>query len=121
MMGMAEADTTTGSGADRAAYWRELNRAWATSGQTQAAFCQQRQVNPGTFAWWRRALARRDGGGSRPRPVRRSGPAFVEVTGRREPVGGYELVLANGRRIVIRGGFEDGSLRRLISVAEAGC
>jgi hypothetical protein len=79
------------------------------------------QVNPGTFAWWRRELARRAAEGSGPRPVSKSRPRFVEVRVDPERIGGYEVVLANGRRIVIRGDFEDGSLRRLISIAEAGC
>jgi len=38
-------------GSGRAAYWRELNEAWQAGDQTQVAFCRQRHVNPGTFAW----------------------------------------------------------------------
>jgi hypothetical protein len=34
---------------------------------------------------------------------------------------GYELALANGRRIGVPSDFEEGVLRRLIAVAEAGC
>lgn len=119
---MVKRDRTQGPGSRRADYWRELNRAWEASGQTQRAFCRQRHVHPGTFVWWRRELARREVGRSEGRPARTSRPAFVEVTVGPERRGGYDLVLANGRRIVIRGDFEDGSLRRLIAVAEgSGC
>jgi hypothetical protein len=120
--GMTEAELTTGSGAGRAAYWRELSEAWEASGQTQMAFCRQRQVNPGTFAWWRGELARRARGEAGPRRGGTPRSRFVEVRVGRERIGGYELILANGRRIVVRGDFEDAALRRLISVVEgSGC
>jgi hypothetical protein len=103
---------------DRAEYWRELNQAWEASDQTAVAFCRQRHVNPGTFAWWRRELARRDGVTS----GRVSTPSFVEVKVGSGPVGrGYELALGNGRRIIVPGDFEETTLRRLLSVAEEIC
>lgn len=121
-MGMAGQAGEPGPGLGRADYWRELNRSWQSSGQTIATFCRQRQVNPGTFAWWRRELARRDGlGGGRSRGSGHR-PSFVEVTvgsGRRGS--GYELTLVNGRRIGVPADFEEGVLRRLLAVAEAGC
>ena len=103
---------------DRAAYWGELNRAWDASDQTAVAFCRQRHINPGTFAWWRRELARRAGGRSGRLPK----PSFVEVKVGSGSLGrGYELALGNGRRIIVSGDFEEGTLRRLISVAEGSC
>jgi hypothetical protein len=103
---------------DRADYWRELNQAWEASDQTAAAFCRQRHINPGTFAWWRRELSRREGGKSGRLPK----PSFVEVkVGSGPLVRGYELALGNGRRIIVPGDFEEGTLRRLISVAEGSC
>lgn len=103
---------------DRADYWRELNQAWDASDQTAVAFCRQRHVNPGTFAWWRRELARRDGVTS----GRVSKASFVEVkVGSSSRSWGYELGLANGRRIIVPGDFEETSLRRLLSVAEETC
>jgi hypothetical protein len=103
---------------DRADYWRELNQAWGASDQTAVAFCRQRHINPGTFGWWRRELARRAGGRSGRFPK----PSFVEVKVGSGPMGrGYELALCNGRRIIVPGDFEEGTLRRLISVAEGSC
>jgi hypothetical protein len=107
-----------GRGLVRADYWRELNRGWQSSGQTIAVFCRQRQVNPGTFAWWRRELARRDG----LRDGLRSKPSFVEVrVGSGQGERGYEVTLANGRRIGVPADFEEGVLRRLLAVVEGGC
>jgi hypothetical protein len=119
---MTGQDGVLGTGLVRAEYWRELVAAWRASGQTAVAFCRPRQINPGTFAWWRRELARRDGLGSGQSRGTGRPPSFVEVTvgsGRRGS--GYELTLANGRRIGVPADFEDGVLRRLIAVAEAGC
>jgi hypothetical protein len=116
---MAHRERTRFKGpSDRADYWRELNRAWEASDQTAVAFCRQRHVNPGTFAWWRRELSRREGRKS----VRLGKPSFVEVKVGSGPVGrGYELALANGRRIIVPGDFEAEVIRRLISVAEEIC
>ena len=103
---------------ERAAYWRKMIGKWRRSGQTPEAFCRQRHINPGTFGWWRRELARRAGGRSGRFPK----PSFVEVKVGSGPMGrGYELALCNGRRIIVPGDFEEGTLRRLISVAEGSC
>jgi hypothetical protein len=115
---MTRQDVVAGTDLVRADYWRELNRGWQSSGQTIVAYCRERQVNPGTFAWWRRELARRDG----LRVGSRLKPSFVEVKVGSDRRGcGYELALANGRRIVVPVDFEAGVLRRLLSVAEGGC
>ncbi len=106
------------SSSDRAAYWRELTEAWEAGDQTAEAFCRQRHINPGTFAWWRRELARRAGVKS----GRVSKASFVEVkVGSGPTVRGYELALANGRRIIVPGDFDEATLRRLLSVAEEAC
>jgi transposase-like protein len=41
---------------ERARYWQELVHEQQRSGLSRAAFCRQRRINPGTFAWWRRKL-----------------------------------------------------------------
>lgn len=42
----------------RAAYWRGMVKKWRRSGQTPEAFCRQRHLKAGTFAWWRPRLAK---------------------------------------------------------------
>ena len=45
---------------EREAHWRQVVAEWAQSGLTQAEFCRQRGIPPGTFGHWKQELARRD-------------------------------------------------------------
>ncbi|MGB9626174.1 MAG: IS66 family insertion sequence element accessory protein TnpA, partial [Phycisphaerae bacterium] len=115
----------------RRGHWRGLMAEWSASGQTQAAFCRARGLNPGTFAWWRRRLRtdERASAGARARRGRRPGEPgeFVEVrlAGVRavEPTGpsagAYEVVLSCGRSIRVPWPFDPQALSRLIAAVES--
>lgn len=112
---------------DRARHWQALVREQADSGLTQAAFCLQRQINPGTFAWWRRKF-RTDTGGesatsrrpqrgrSRPDPLRFM---EVEVVGARSKR--YEIALPNGWVLRVPTDFEAENVTRLVRAVAAAC
>lgn len=112
---------------ERARYWQSLVHEQEQSGLTQAAFCRQRQINPGTFAWWRRRL--RSGAGAEPSRSVRSGRGtsrtdpvrFMEV----EVVGSaskrYEIVLPGGRVLCVPGDFDPAHVARLIEAVESTC
>ena len=60
----------------REQHWRERVTAWAASGLSVRAFCQQHQLTETTFQYWRRELRVRDEAASSS-PAR---PTFVPVT-----------------------------------------
>ena len=120
---------------DRARYWRAMVREQARSGLTQAVFCRQRQVNPGTFAWWKHRLrvdtatgtaetaaagrtrsVRSRRSAARPKPLR-----FMEF----ELVGTqptrYEIVLSGGHVLRVPTGFDPESVTRLVRAVESAC
>jgi hypothetical protein len=111
---------------ERAKYWRGLLREHARSGLTQAAFCRHRQVNPGTFAWWKRQLtARSDGGETHGSPGRRRRGSkterFVELRLPSAATPVCEIVLARGRTIRLFGSLDLASVARLITAVESAC
>lgn len=106
---------------ERAKHWHALVSEWAGSGQTQVAFCRQRRIEPGTFAWWKRQLRQRGLAGDVSAGVSEASGLFVEV---RPPTGspaGFEVLLAGGRTIRVPAGFDGGELTRLLSVLEPAC
>ena len=61
--------------------WRDRVLAWAASGLSIRAFCDQHQLTETTFQYWRRELRERDAASSRsPSPPSSSRPTFVPVT-----------------------------------------
>lgn len=106
---------------ERASYWSSLVKAWGESGLSQAAFCRERGVQVGTFAWWKRQLRRAQGDGAKPRKQSaRSAKRFVEVRlARTCSMPAYEVVLARGRSIRVSSGFDPQTLSRLIATVES--
>lgn len=112
---------------DRARHWQALVREQAGSGLTQAAFCRQREINPGTFAWWRRKFrvdtasesatsTRSPRTRSRPDPLR-----FMEV----EVVGAqskrYEIALPNGWVLRVPTDFDSENVTRWVRAVASAC
>lgn len=103
---------------DRRAEWARRVRQWERSGKAAAAFSADIGVNPKTFAYWRWKLRQ----GAEPSTRRRAKPvapvaSFVEV---RAGVAntGLVLELTGGRRVIVPRGFDDGDLRRLLTLLE---
>jgi len=116
----------------RARHWQALVRQQEESGLTQAAFCRERQINLGTFAWWRRKCRTADADGSaagtrpqrgRIRPTQPSTNPHrfmeVEVVGARSKR--YEIVVPSGWRLRIPTDFDAENVTRLIRAVEAAC
>lgn len=106
--------------------WQRLLVELAESGEGVDEFCRRHRVRPATLKWWRWRL---DGGGlsaveSGASP---SGPQFTEVRFGKPEVArgawiGFELRWSDGLTLRIPSEFDDGALRRLLSVLEAvGC
>lgn len=97
---------------EREAVWRQHMAACADSGLSAQAYCRLHGLSSGLFYYWRRVLRRRDGVSAR--------AAFAEVglAGSFSAVPALEVELAGGRRVVVRSGFDEDTLSRLISVLE---
>ena len=86
---------------------RGLVEGFAKSGMRRREYCAKHSIGMSTLDYWRRAYRKR-----RPKLVR---VAIQEA----EPVTGFALVLANGRRIESAWSFAEADLQRLIRAAEA--
>lgn len=121
----------------RRAHWQALLAAWRRSGLSQAEFCRQRGLAPGTFAWWkytlrREAVARGRARGPVPGPAV-SAPTFVPVRVVATPVPTpaatvapsapadttLEIVLARGRLVRVRGAVNAPWLAAVVAALEA--
>ena len=85
---------------------RGLVEGFTKSGMTRREYCAKHGIGMSTLDYWRRTLRKQ-----KPKLVR---VAIEEA----EPLTGFTLVLANGRRIESAWRFADADLQRLIRVAE---
>ncbi len=85
---------------------RDIVNGFAKSGMTRREYSAQHNIAITRLDYWRRAQ-------------KKSKPRLVEVAIETQPVGGFVLVLANGRRIESSWKFAEPDLARLIRVAEA--
>jgi len=95
--------------------WAKRVERWRDSGLTAAQFGAETGVNPRTLTYWKWVLSKGTRGEKTAAPVIPSS-AFVEV--RTAPSAGFELALANGRRLQIPSTFDAGTLERLLTVLE---
>ena len=100
----------------REQHWRERVLAWASSGLSMRAFCDQHQLTETTFQYWRRELRDRDVAACLSSPAL---PQFVPVTIRPpvEPatvIGTVEVRCPSGH-VVILASFDAASLSNLFA------
>jgi hypothetical protein len=85
---------------------RGLVEGFAKSGMTRREYCAKRGIAVTTLDYWRRAQRERK-------------PKLVQVAIEEgQPLAGFALVLANGRRIESSWRFGEADLEKLIRVAE---
>lgn len=100
------------------ARWRSVVREQETSGETVREYARQRGLSAATLYWWRSELGRRGAG-----RADRIALAPVTVLGVRSPArshagAGFEVLLANGRRLCVPRDFDVEALRELIAALE---
>lgn len=110
--------------------WRGLLNRFERSGLTIRAFCRQERLREQQFYAWRQRLRNRGGvlhsGPVAVRPVGPSGskaPAFTPihvVAAPSDAAASIEIILANGRRVAVKAGFEPATLTQVLQVME-GC
>jgi transcriptional regulator with XRE-family HTH domain len=103
---------------DRREVVRRLLARREREGLTYAELARRSGESAHALSWW--AWRLRQEGGQDGKPKRARAAEFIEVKLSEEPEGeaasGLELVLASGHRLVIRRGFDEESLRRLVRV-----
>jgi transposase len=114
--------------ARRESHWRRLLQRWKRSGLPKTEFAQREKISPDVLYWWDREIERRDQTGRRA-AVRHHKPASpgtrrdtfipVRVVGATPPAAPSMLeVVAGGRVVRVRPGFDPETLRRLVAVLE---
>ena len=103
-----------GKSRDRAkeSSWRRIVRKQAGSGLNVRAWCRKHGVQEHAFYVWRRELARRDAEEVRPAFV----PVHVADVAAPRGEGRVEIILADGRRVRIRGRVDRQSLADVLAV-----
>lgn len=96
------------------AFWREVVAEWRRSGLSMAAFCRERELVPTTFYTWRRRVEPANGDEAfvPVHVVASSGPDDERC----EP--SLEVVVAGGRRVMVREDFDSETLQRVIMALE---
>jgi transposase-like protein len=129
-------------GSERQTYWEEAMRRWQESGQSARAFCRNEGVRESAFYFWRRELAQRSHRteathGARPQaspvttvshsserasPRHSSVPSFLPVRVvedvAAEATSDVEIILAHGRTVRVRSGFDRQTLADVLAVLE---
>jgi hypothetical protein len=107
--------------AEKARYWQRTISEAAGSGISIREFCRRHRLRESQFYWWQRKLK----AGRDERTVRRPGvngnPASFALVS--EEAGatdaGIELVLGDGRKLRIRQGVDEATLRSVLAALES--
>ena len=105
-----------GDGENRERFWREKIERQKGSGLSVAAYCRQERISEASYYYWKRRLvARRD----KPKTESREGDErFVVIDLPQAVCDNLEVVLRNGRRVVVPDRFSENTLRALLAVLE---
>ena len=105
---------------EKARYWQRTISEAARSGMSIREFCRRRRLRESPFYWWQRKLkAGRDARTVRRPHVNGNRASFALVSD--EPGAsevGIELVLGGGRRLRIRQGVDEETLRSVLAALE---
>ena len=106
--------------AEKSHYWQRTISEAARSEMSIRAFCRQRRLKESQFYWWQRKLrAGREAGTAMRASGNGSSASFALVS---DPAGatdaGIELVLGEGRKLRIRRGVDEETLRAVLSALE---
>jgi transposase len=107
------AQATWGLGRDQR--WRIIIGRWRRSGLSVRAFCRRENIKEPQFYWWRRKLEQADQQKTAFLPVHVVADEAPDPAAR-----GVEVVLANGRCLRVRPGFDADTLVKLVDLLEAG-
>ena len=106
--------------AEKTRYWQRTISEAARSRMSIGAFCRQRRLRESQFYWWQHKLRASRQAGTTPRPGGKGRPAsFALVSDEAGATdAGMELVLGDGRKLRIRQGVDEESLRAVLAALE---
>jgi transposase-like protein len=116
-----------GRSAERERYWRGVIKKQRASGLSVAEFCRRNDVADALFYRWRRRLAELDAQqDSGPMAADRINEADRQAAARFVPIqlpsppvpAGFEIVRADGLRVLVPAAFEGEALRELLRALE---
>jgi len=108
-------------------HWAKVIREAARSGNSIREFCAQRKLKESQFYWWQRKLRERREQQTLRRGNRTKAPTLGETFALvsddpQQLDAGIELVLADGRRVRIRRGVDEQTLRTVLgALGTEGC
>jgi hypothetical protein len=105
---------------EKARYWQRTIREAARSWMSIREFCRQHRLKESQFYWWQHKLkAGRQALSTRGPSVNREAASFALVSNEPQATAaGIELVLSGGRRLRIRKGVDEETLRAVLAVVE---
>jgi hypothetical protein len=105
--------------AEKARYWQRTISEAARSGMSIRAFCRQRRLRESQFYWWQHKLrASRQAGTTRPSGNGRPASFALVSDEAGGTDAGIELVLGDGRKLRIRRGVDEETLRAVLAALE---
>ena len=106
--------------AEKARSWQRTISEAVRSGMSIRAFCRQRRLKESQFYWWPRKLRARRQGGTMLRPSGNGSPASLALGSDEAGAtdAGIELVLGEGRKLRIRRGVDEETLRAVLAALE---
>ncbi len=104
---------------EKARYWQRMIREAARSGMSIREFCRQRRLKESRFYWWQRKLKAGRQARMRKPGNNRGAASFALVSDEAGMTdAGIELVLGDGRRLRIRQGVDEETLRAVLAALE---
>jgi len=106
--------------AEKARYWQRTISEAARSGLSIRQFCRQRRLKESQFYWWQHKLRASRQGVTTSKPGGHGRPtSFALVSDEAGATDvGIELVLGDGRKLRIRQGVEEETLRAVLAALE---
>jgi hypothetical protein len=106
--------------AEKTRYWQRTISEAVQSGISIRQFCRQRRLKESQFYWWQHKLRASRQTGATSKPGGHGRPASVALVSEEGGAtdAGIELVLGDGRKLRIRKGVEEDTLRAVLAALE---
>lgn len=103
-------------GENRERIWREKVERQKGSGLSVAAYCRRERISEASYYYWKRRLAESK---DKPKTESHEGNGrFVAIDLPQSARDQLEVVLRNGRRVVVPDRFSENTLRALLAILE---
>jgi len=108
----------TGTVKDRDQFWRDQVEQQKRSGLSVAAYCRRERISEASYYYWKRRLAETNEKDKPTTESREGSGRFVAIDLPQTAGDKLEVVLRNGRRVVVPERFSANTLRALLAILE---